>query len=113
MIPKVVVVWFGLLLVAILNGTLREMLLAPRLGVDAGHFASTVTLCAAIALVTWIAIDWVGPATATEAWTVGVIWLGLTVAFEFLGGHYLFGNSGKGCWSTTTSSEVASGYSYF
>jgi hypothetical protein len=44
-------------------------------------------------VVTWIAIDSVGPARATEAWAVGATWLGLTVAFEFLGGHYLFGNS--------------------
>ena len=36
------------------------------------------------------ALVWVGPHTTRQAWVVGTIWLGLTLAFELLAGHYLF-----------------------
>jgi hypothetical protein len=26
-----------------------------------------------------------------DAWTIGVTWVALTLAFEFLGGHFIFG----------------------
>jgi hypothetical protein len=38
------------------------------------------------------AIRWVAPAGLREAFLVGVLWVVLTVAFEFIAGHYLFGN---------------------
>ena len=34
----------------------------------------------------------VGPAIG-DAWTIGPLWLVMTLAFEFVGGHYLFGTS--------------------
>ena len=37
-------------------------------------------------------MPWVRPLTRGDAWTVGVLWLVLTLAFEFLAGHYLFHN---------------------
>jgi hypothetical protein len=91
MLARTLVVWFGLLLVAIGNGAMRVAWLIPRVGEYWGHAASTVTLCAAILLVTWLAIGWLRPATSSEAVQIGVIWFALTVTFEFLGGHFLFG----------------------
>jgi hypothetical protein len=35
---------------------------------------------------------WIGPGTTRRAWAVGILWLSLTVAFEFLAGHYAFGH---------------------
>jgi len=37
-------------------------------------------------------LDFVRPDTSKQAITVGLIWLGLTVAFEFLFGHYVVGH---------------------
>ncbi|HSJ75067.1 MAG TPA: hypothetical protein VK899_02610, partial [Gemmatimonadales bacterium] len=31
-----------------------------------------------------------GPRTTAEAWAIGLLWVGLTLCFEFLAGHYLF-----------------------
>jgi hypothetical protein len=39
----------------------------------------------------WVAIPWIGPRTVQDAWTIGVLWVVLTLVFEFLGGHFLFG----------------------
>jgi len=84
-------VWFAILLVAIVNGAFRQGVLIPRLGVTLAHVWSTLALSAAVVLVTYLTIRWIGPVTAADCWTVGAVWVLMTLAFEFLGGHYLFG----------------------
>ncbi len=85
-------IWLALLAVAVLNGAVRELLLIPALGETVGRALSTLTLSAAILLLTWLTIDWIAPVTARDAWTIGGVWVALTLAFEFGAGHYLFGN---------------------
>jgi hypothetical protein len=57
-----------------------------------GHLASSVLLAGLIALTAWLSILWIAPGTARRAWAVGALWMSLTVAFEFLAGHYVFGH---------------------
>lgn len=85
-------IWCVLLAVAVANGIFREAVLTPRLGVGTAHLASSALLCGAIALLAWLSVRWIGARTRRDAVEVGVIWLVLTVSFEFLAGHYLFGN---------------------
>lgn len=91
MLSRSVAVWFGLLVLAIANGAIREALLTPRFGAGTGHAISTATLCGAILLLAWLTLRWIAPRTLSDAWNVGLMWVALTVAFEFLAGHYLFG----------------------
>lgn len=93
MSARAVIVWFGLLLLAVLNGGVRDAWLSPRLGDPAARALSTVMLCGLILLTSWLTIGWIRPATAAEALRVGSLWLGLTLAFEFLVGHYGFGKT--------------------
>ena len=86
-------IWVLLLGVAVLNGTVREFLLTPRLGAHAGHVASTLILCAAIFVVALLFTKWIGPRSRGGAMLIGAVWLALTLAFELLAGHYLFGSS--------------------
>ncbi len=90
MLPRAVEIWFVLLTMAVLNGGIREALITPRFGSVAGHLMSTVLLSTVIVLVAWMSIMWIGAASAADAFVVGLTWLLLTVAFEFLAGHYLF-----------------------
>ena len=92
MLRRSLVVWLGLLVLAIANAGVREALITPSMGASAGHVISTITLCAAILLLSWLTIGWIRPRSSGDAWAIGGLWLGLTVAFEFLAGHYLFGN---------------------
>jgi hypothetical protein len=62
-----------------------------RMGDAPAHALSSVTLAIAIIVLVWFSIGWMAPATVTDAWAIGGLWLGLTLAFEFLAGHYLFG----------------------
>jgi hypothetical protein len=92
MLIRALVVWCGLLVLAFVNGALREIAVVPAVGDTAGHAISSVTLSAAILLSTWFTIAWIHPASSRDAWIVGAVWAALTLAFEFLAGHYLFGN---------------------
>jgi hypothetical protein len=88
-----VVVWLGLLVLAIANGAVRELWIVPRLGTEPGHVISTAMLSTLIVLLTWLTIGWLRPANATAALQVGLLWLVLTGLFEFGAGHYLFAKS--------------------
>jgi hypothetical protein len=78
-----VTAWLILMLVAILNGTLREFVITPRTGPAIGHVISTLLLAALILAITWLLIPWIGPASSGDAGVIGLTWLGLTLLFEF------------------------------
>jgi hypothetical protein len=93
MFTRVLAIWLLLLIVAVLNGGIREILITPRFGEQGGHILSTAILCAVITLVAWLAIAWIAPNNGREALLVRIAWVALTLAFEFVAGHYVFGNS--------------------
>ena len=80
------------MVLAILNGGVRNVLLTPRIGEQAGHVVSTRVLSGLIFLVAWYVTPWIGPSSPQGAWLIGLLWLVLTVGFEFLAGHYVFGH---------------------
>ncbi|HXX62238.1 MAG TPA: hypothetical protein VEO56_00465 [Bacteroidota bacterium] len=93
MIFRAVVVWIVVLVCAFLNGGLRVAFIIPSVGESAGHVISCFTLSLLILLATFLFIRWMHPENSAEAIRVGVLWLILTLMFEFLACHYLFGNS--------------------
>jgi hypothetical protein len=92
MVRRSSVVWVLMLVVASANGAVREALLIPMLGAIAGRAVSTLMLCALILLLTYLTIRWIHPRSGRDTWMVGGLWVALTLAFEFLAGHFLFGN---------------------
>jgi hypothetical protein len=91
MTSRAVLGWLAILGLAMLNGAFRQIVLIPRIG-DRAAIASPLLLSALIVVATLVLLPWIGPSTARDAWSVGIVWLGLTLAFEFLAGHYLFGD---------------------
>lgn len=90
MLGRAAGVWFGIMLLAILNGAARDNLFVPRMGDLAARALSCVTLSMLILGVTWVSLRWIAPASTIDAWRIGAAWLAMTLAFEFLAGHYLF-----------------------
>lgn len=84
-------VWFGIMLAAILNGAARDVLLVPRLGDLVARAISCLTLAGLILLITRLSLPWIRPASMGDAWMIGVLWLAMTLTFEIVAGHYLFG----------------------
>jgi hypothetical protein len=93
MLTRASLAWLAILLLAILNGGFRQALLIPRLGELNGRAVSTLLLCGLVFLAAWLLVPWIRPGNSRTAWSIGVLWLALTLAFEFLAGHYLFGDS--------------------
>ena len=106
MATRAVIAWLGLLLLAFTNAAVREAWMMRRLGEETAHAISSVTLATAILVAGWFATPWVEPRTRQQAWAVGSVWLILTLAFEFLAGHFAFGQS----WSRLLSDfDIAAG----
>ena len=84
-----VLAWLAILVLAVANGALREAVLVPLLGAAAGLTVSGLLLCALIAAVAY-AFTWLHPnLAARQALLVGVLWLGLTLVFEFGLGRFV------------------------
>lgn len=93
-------VWVILVFLAILNAVLREDLISPALGDYAGHVLSSIILSVIIFIVAYLFLRSLSIVfTSQELLLIGFLWLVLTVAFEFLFGHYVMGHS----WSTLLS----------
>ncbi len=95
---EVAVSWLAMLAAAVGLGSLRQGLLAPRIGELPARAAGTLLLCAVIVL---LAVRLVRrhPAPPATRLVVGVCWCVPTLAFEFLAGHYLFGASWEALWA--------------
>lgn len=88
---RALALWFLILLGAVLNGGLRQRVLVPWLGESFGHVLSALFLSLIVVVVTALFATFLHLVSSREAWLVGGFWLILTVAFEFLAGHFVFG----------------------
>lgn len=92
MILRYTLAWFILMVAAIINGAIREAVYKNRLGDLSAHQFSTLTGIILIGVIVW-GLSRLWPlASAKQAWTVGFVWLAMTIAFEFLFGHFIAGH---------------------
>ena len=75
--------------IAIINGALRESWYGKHLSELQAHQISTVTGVLLFGVYIWVLMRIWRPESAGQALTIGLVWLGMTVAFEFLFGHYV------------------------
>jgi hypothetical protein len=90
---KAVGIWFLFMILAVLNGILRVKALNSLTGREWALPLSGIILCAAIFLVTYIFIPKLKSSRAADYRLIGGLWVLLTLAFEFLFGHYVIGES--------------------
>jgi len=89
MILKYSLLWIPMVFIAILNGLFRQIVLIPRFSELHAHQLSCLTGVILFGSYTWlIGLIWPLPSEA-QALAVGMIWLALTIAFEFVFGHYI------------------------
>ena len=86
-ILKSLLVWVCFIPVAILNGGLREHVLARALGEKWALPLSGIILSACIFLITWLLLPrTVKALSAKDSLRIGICWVFLTIAFEFVSG---------------------------
>jgi O-antigen/teichoic acid export membrane protein len=93
MIYRAVALWLLLMVVAIANGVLREKLLMGWFDPGTAQVVSTAMLAVLVLLLTVLTVGWLRARGRLGYLAVGVIWVALSVAFEFLFGHYVLGES--------------------
>ncbi len=92
---KILLSWFILMILAIINGAARDLLYLSKLGKEKAHALSTLTLMIVILIFTIVFQKLKYIENLNESMLIGVWWFILTLAFEFLAGHYLFKRSWK------------------
>jgi len=87
-----VAVWFVFGLIAFGVGAVREVFLRPRVGETTAHAIGTLSAVALVALVIYAYIRRVHESCSrADLLRIGLLWLVLTVAFEFGFFHYVVG----------------------
>ncbi len=81
--------WVPMVVIAVANGAVREAWYGKRLSEPRAHQISTASGLLLFGAYIWFIIRFWPPESSKDALGVGLIWLVLTVAFEFLFGHYV------------------------
>ena len=86
--------WFLFMILAIINAGIRNGVFKPKFGDLVAHQISTIIFILLLLIVTYSVFRFSNIELSNkESVFIGVIWLILTIIFEFIAGHYAFGNS--------------------
>ncbi len=91
-------IWFVMIVAAVINGVFREKVLVPLTGVRVALPVSGILLALLVFLIALGSISFVGKRESYTYYIIGVLWVVLTISFEFLFGHFVAGKS----WSAIT-----------
>ena len=90
---KYLTAWFVMLLVAVANGAVRDFTYGRHMEELTAHQLSTATGVLLLGIVIRGFVRLYPPSSGREAISIGLLWMALTVAFEFLFFHYVGGHS--------------------
>ena len=79
---KALVIWFAILVLAVVNGLLREKVLIPSLGAVPSMILSGILLSCLILAVAYLFLPWLGTRVSAQLLLIGAGWLVLTLIFE-------------------------------
>ncbi len=96
---KFLVSWVPGIPIAIANGILREFWYQRFLPELISHQLSTASFILLFGIYVWFILRWLKLNSAKESLRLGLTWFVLTVAFEFLFGHFVMGHP----WTTLLS----------
>jgi len=86
---KSIAVWLAILVCAVVNGGLREALLIPSLGKPVALVTSGVLLSIVIVVVSVVLVPRLGKLSISQCQYIGLLWLCLTLVFEFGLGRFV------------------------
>jgi hypothetical protein len=92
LILKYFIAWFPMIIIAILNGSLRQFVYAPFMNELTAHQISTFSGIILFGIYIYFVTKFWRIKTAKEAIYIGLLWLCMTILFEFVFGHYVMGH---------------------
>jgi len=90
---KAIGIWLVIVVFAILNGVFREKVLVAVLGVSMALPVSGLLLAVLIFLITLMMVSFIGSANPMVYISIGLLWIVLTLSFEFSLGYLVAGKS--------------------
>ncbi len=85
-------VWPLFLVIAISLGAIREGIIAPTLGEQTADVIGTLLFIAVMLLIMWYFVARIrNVAQSHDLWLIGLMWMGMTVCFEFGFFHFVVG----------------------
>ena len=88
---RVLLVWLALMAAESVHGTLRELLLAPRIGSLPARQLAVFSGAILIYAITWSLVRWMGLRRRRDCLLAGLAWVLATVAFEVTLGRAVLG----------------------
>jgi len=92
-ILKYTFAWIGLVIIAILNGAIREKWYRTYMSELTAHQLSTFIGILLFSVYIWILTGSWRIQSSGQALAIGGIWVSLTIVFEFIFGHYVMKHS--------------------
>jgi hypothetical protein len=80
---KAISAWLLIITIESVHGVLRNLLLAPTIGDFEARQAGVFIGSALIVVIAWMMAPWLNLSTRAQFAGVGLLWVGLTLVFEF------------------------------
>lgn len=90
---KYFLAWFPIIVIAFANATVRQVVYARYVSELAAHQISTLTIAILYGLYVWVLTSFLKLQSPGQAIGAGLMWMILTVVFEFALGHYVLVDS--------------------
>ena len=84
--------WIGMVILAILNGAVREKTYGPFMRELSAHQLSTLIGLILFGLYIWVLSGIYRIESSSQAFVIGGMWLMMTILFEFIFGHFVMGH---------------------
>lgn len=88
-----VAIWVIIIVAEILHGIARGLILVPYVGDFRSRQIGVFTGSIIILAIAFVCVKWLGASRSADLLLVGLTWVGLTLAFEFLFGRFVMGLS--------------------
>lgn len=88
---RYLIAWVVMVFIAVANGALRQLTFGKHMSEQHAHQLSSAIDIVLLGVFIWAVIRAWTPSSASQAIVIGFTWLVLTVAFEFVFGHFLGG----------------------
>jgi hypothetical protein len=93
MILRSLAIWLLMMAAEALHGIARAIFLVPHVGQFHSNQIGVFTGSLIILVIALVFVRWLGTTRSSQLLGIGILWLVLTLAFEFLFGHFVVGAS--------------------
>lgn len=93
MLLKYFFLWFPMIIIAIINGAIRQGFYVTFVDELSAHQLSVISGILFFAIYIWLISGKWRISSNSQAISIGLMWLLMTIIFEFIFGHYVMGHA--------------------